>query len=246
MSITMPGLGQAYNGDLLKGFSFFMFFAMLPLLVASLAVYLPDRHLILGVAAAFGAALAFYIGSIADAVRKAGREGATYRLKPYNRLFFYMTLWLAGVLVMGAVDGYLRQNVMQAFKIVTESMAPQVLKGDLVLADKTAYKRYPPRVGDIVIHVFPDDRSKVFIRRIEGLPGDRLMLDDGRQVEVPHGMVYVRGEIPHGGIYHDSRMFGPVDLRDVVGKVRLIYFSFDSDGIRWNRIGRIFSMSSDQ
>lgn len=240
LSIIMPGLGQAYNGDLLKGCSFFIFFAMLPLLVARPAVYLPDRYLLLGLGVALGAALACYVSAIVEAVRKAGQEGERYMLKPYNRLYFYMALWLGGVLVMGAVDGYLRHNVVEAFKIVTESMAPQVVKGDRVIADKTAYTRHPPKVGDIVIHVFPDDRSKVLIRRIVGLPGDRLTLEDGRQVEVPHGKVYVRGEISNGSTFYDSRLFGPVDLRDVVGKVRLVYFSFGPAGIRWNRVGRTF------
>lgn len=240
MSIVMPGLGHAYNGELLKGFCFLVFFAVIPLFISRLALYLPDSYLIFGLVVALGAALTAYIFSIITTVRKAGRIGIDFEPKPYNRWYAYTALWLTGLVIMAGVDGYLRNNVVETYKIVGGSMAPQVLKGDLVIADKTAYKKHPLKVGDIIILVFPDDRSKVLIRRIEGLPGDRLTLADGREVMVPHGTAYVLGDAPQQGDYIDSREFGPVDLRDVVGKVRQIYFSIGPDSIRWNRIGRNF------
>lgn len=240
MSFVMPGLSRAYNGELLKGFCFLVFFAVIPLFISRLALYLPDSYLIFGLVVTLGVALTVYIFSIITAVRKAGRIGIDFEQKPYNHWYAYGALWLTGLTIMAGVDGYLRHNVVETYKIVVDSMAPQVLKGDLVIADKTAYKRHPLKVGDIVILVFPDDRSKVLIRRIEGLPGDRITMIDGREVMVPHGTVDVLGDVPQQGDYIDIREFGPVDLRDVVGKVRQIYFSIGPDSIRWNRIGRSF------
>jgi uncharacterized protein YlzI (FlbEa/FlbD family) len=43
--------------------------------------------------------------------------------------------------------------------------------------------------------VYPDDRSKIFIRRIEGLPDEVITLPNGKKEHVPHEMIYVLGEI---------------------------------------------------
>jgi signal peptidase I len=83
--------------------------------------------------------------------------------------------------------------------------------------------------------VYPDDRSKIFIRRIEGLPGEAIILTNGKKENVPHGMIYVLGENKEHSI--DSREFGFVPLIDIIGKVRQIYYSSGDEGVRWNRIG---------
>ncbi len=89
---------------------------------------------------------------------------------------------------------------------------------------------------DIIIHVFPDDRSKVFIRRIEALPGDRVTLEDGSRITVPHGSIYVMGDNRENSM--DSRAFGSVPLSDVLGKARQVLVSRGGKGLRWDRIGR--------
>jgi signal peptidase I len=146
-------------------------------------------------------------------------------------------------LVSGSVYDYVKNNVIEAYKIATRSMEPIVLKGDRVFADKTAYRRMAPKKGDIVLFVYPDDRSKVFIKRIEGLPGDRISLRNGTIEEVPHGMVYVLGDNKDQSV--DSRTFGFVPLRDVLGKARQVCYSSGDEGIRWRRIGATLNRSAD-
>jgi signal peptidase I len=123
---------------------------------------------------------------IIDAYRKAKSLGASYQLKSYNRWYFYLAVWLLGsVLASGSVYDYVKKNIVEAYKIVTTSMEPVVLKGDRVFADKTAYNRMAPKKGDIIVFVYPDDRSKVFIKRIEGLPGDMIVRPNGVKEQVP-------------------------------------------------------------
>lgn len=98
-----------------------------------------------------------------------------------------------------------------------------MLHGDRILVGKTAYRRLPPRVGDVVIFVSPDDRSKMFIKRIAGLPGSRVARPDGTEEAGPHGMVYVLGDNREASV--DSRSFGYLPLRDVAGKARQAYCS---------------------
>jgi signal peptidase I len=63
-------------------------------------------------------------------------------------------MWMLGSLIITSFAwSYTRKNVIECYKIVTESMKPEVLKGDRVIVDKTAYKRVSPKVGDVVVYI---------------------------------------------------------------------------------------------
>ena len=236
MGMTMPGMGQIYNGELVRGISFFAIFLVLFASGFRWTVLLPDRLLIAGAVATIITAVAAYVLTVIDAYRKAKYPEAGYELKSYNRWYVYLAFWLIGsIAASGSVYDYVKNNFIQAYKIVTLSMAPDVLKGDRVLVDKTAYRRMAPKKGDIVIFVFPDDRSKVLIRRVEGLPGDVITLSNGKKEQVPHGTIYVLADKKEESI--DSRELGAVPLRDVIGKARQVYYSSGDEGVRWNRVG---------
>ena len=235
LSFSMPGLGQIYNGELIKGVSFFTACLAVALIGARWSVLLPDNLLIFGTLATLLASCGFALFAIVDAFNTASRAESSYQLKVYNRWYFYMAAWLVGRLVFGSVLQYETENYVEAYRIPTGSMQPAVLVGDAVLADKTAYQRMPPKKGDVVIFVYPDDRSQKFIKRIAGLPGDFVAFPDGTKKEVPHGYAYVLGDSPKNS--RDSRQFGFVPLSDIVAKARLVYFSSGKNGIRWGRIG---------
>ncbi|OGW38556.1 MAG: signal peptidase I [Nitrospirae bacterium GWD2_57_9] len=236
MGMTMPGMGQIYNGEMIKGVSYFAIFLALFATGFRWTVLLPDRLLIIGALVTLTIAIAVFAMIIIDAYRKAGKIGTDYRLKSYNRWYFYLAVWLLGsVLVSGSVYDYLKNNIIEAYKIVTTSMEPVILEGDRVFADKTAYRRMPPKKGDIILFVYPDDRSKVFIKRLEGLPGDMIVRSNGGKEQVPHGTIYVLGDNKDQSV--DSRTFGFVPLRDLIGKVRQVYYSSTDEGVRWDRIG---------
>ena len=77
----------------------------------------------------------------------------------------------------------------EPFRIPSGSMMPTLLTGDLVLADKFSYGlKNPfnqqllfatghPKRGDIAIFTFPPDESQLYIKRVIGLPGDRIRFD---------------------------------------------------------------------
>jgi len=236
MGLVMPGLGQIYNGELIKGVSFFVILQVIHVVGLRWTVLLPDRMLLAGLVCTIAAVLALYAAAILDCYRKAARTEIAYQPTSYNRWYFYLAVWLLGwVLVSGAVFGYVQDNVIAAYKVATGSMEPAIRAGDRVLADKTAYRRMSPRKDDIVIFVYPDDRSKMFVKRIEALPGQSVTGIDGIMKMVPHGFVYVTGD--NRGNSYDSRNFGFVPMSDLVGKVRQVYFSSGPDGIHWDRIG---------
>src|SRR3989337_3104924 len=92
-----------------------------------------------------------------------------------------------------------RTLVIQAFKIPSSSMEDTLLIGDQICVNKFLYGYHipftkgrvlrfrAPRRGDILVFVFPEDKSKDFIKRAIGVPGDT--------VEVREKRVFVNGQL---------------------------------------------------
>jgi len=93
---------------------------------------------------------------------------------------------------------FVRTWVFQAFKIPSGSMEPSLLIGDHLIVNKMLFaptitgtwadRLLPGRPiarGDVVVHKFPEEPERDFIKRVIGLPGDR--------VELRRKVVYVNG-----------------------------------------------------
>ena len=84
----------------------------------------------------------------------------------------------------------IRSFVVQAFKIPSGSMLPTLQIGDHLLVNKFIYGvKLPftevtlipvsePESGDIIVFKFPEDDSKDFIKRVIGVPGDTIRIED--------------------------------------------------------------------
>jgi signal peptidase I len=178
---------------------------------------------------------------------------------------------------------FIRTFVIQAFKIPSGSMKPTLQIGDHILVSKFIYGiKIPfirktilsitdPKRGDIVVFIYPEDRSKDFIKRVVGVGGDTIEIrnkkvflnglpfndphavysddfilpgaiqprDNLGPINVPAGSIFVMGD--NRDQSYDSRFWGFVDLKDVMGKAFMIYWSWDKENhtVRWNRLGSI-------
>jgi signal peptidase I len=187
----------------------------------------------------------------------------------------------AEALVMAVILAlFIRTFVVQAFKIPSGSMLPTLQIGDHLLVNKFVYGvRLPfvdkrlleigsPEYDDVIVFVFPQDRSKDFIKRVKALPGDRIELknkvlfingerasdehgyfdplpdraarrprDNFGPETVPDGHVFVMGD--NRDHSHDSRFWGMVPIKDILGKAFLLYWSWDAGAFRprWSRLG---------
>lgn len=84
---------------------------------------------------------------------------------------------------------FIRAFVIEAFKIPSGSMLPTLSVGDHIFVNKFIYGlRVPfttfqlmefegPKRGDVVVFIYPVDKSKDFIKRVVGLPGDHIRAD---------------------------------------------------------------------
>jgi signal peptidase I len=177
---------------------------------------------------------------------------------------------------------FIRSFIVQAFKIPSGSMLPTLQIGDHILVNKFLYGLrlpYPfekvvvqwgqPYAGDVIVFVYPRDRTKDFIKRVLAVGGDTVAVrhkqvyvngakleipqaafaDEGREipglrdnfgpVTVPPHKLFVMGD--NRDRSHDSRFWGFVDFDDVKGKAFLIYWSWDGEDrwVRWERLGAL-------
>jgi len=167
-----PGLGQLYNGDI----QWVVISFVLSLAVAVLSeIFLFDTLGKLLFAVGFGLFLDTLLSI--QAFIKARRVNAM-ELRPYQRWWVYLLFTLV---LYGLPDGYgyLLPSRIRSFQIPSESMVPNLLVGDRLVADGWAYWHSDPKRGDIIVFDYPKDPATKFVKRLVGLPGDKIELKRG-------------------------------------------------------------------
>lgn len=191
--------------------------------------------------------------------------------------------YLEAIVIAIVIAFIIRAFVIQAFKIPSGSMKPTLAIGDHILVNKFIYGiKLPyfrntllpitdPKRGDIAVFIYPEDRSKDFIKRVIGIGGDTIEIrnkkiylnglpytdnvgvytddfiipgsiqprDNFGPVTVPKGYLFMMGD--NRDQSYDSRFWGFVPLRDVLGKAFIIYWSWNGDdhSVRWSRFGQL-------
>jgi signal peptidase I len=165
--------------------------------------------------------------------------------------------------------------VVKPFRIPSGSMEPTLEIGQRVLVNRLIYDFHAPRRGEIVVFHPPDKltcavaigpgepcprgsaqpASDYFVKRVMGLPGDRLSIRDGhpvingreltdepyitpcagaeecnmpRTITIPPGHYFMMGD--NRGDSDDSRFWGPIPASWIVGQVFFTYWPLDRVG----------------
>ncbi len=140
----------------------------------------------------------------------------------------------------------------QPVKVEGTSMAPLLTDQERIFINKFVYRFEPIGRGDVVVFWYPLDRSKSFIKRVVGLPGETVEIRQGRvyvngkrlnepyvppqftdvstfgPVRVPPDEYFVMGD--HRASSNDSRVFGPVPDRYIYGKAVFAYWPMERFG----------------
>jgi signal peptidase I len=178
-ALLLPGLGQIYCGELARGALVLLGFAMLLPSAAWLAVHAPRVLLAPIVGASVLASLGIYAYAAVAAFRSARRLRQDWLPGPWNRGIVYLALFLLGhVFLLAPLARHARGELVESFRVPSASMMPTILPGDRFLADKRVGHPGGIRLrrGAIAVFLYPNDRTMMYVKRIIGLPGDRIEL----------------------------------------------------------------------
>ena len=205
LSFGATGLGHIYCGKLEKGLVlFFISFFFTPFIVFSVKHISSTFTLHLLLASILIAFLVFLYALI-DSWLLAKRMGDEFRIRSYNKWYMYLLFIIVSFSNPIGREIVIRDNFFQAFKTPEGSMLPSILVNDHILLNKSIYLRQSPQMGDIVIFVYPNDRSKDFIKRIVALPGD--------SVEMKNNVLYIND------IALNYLEIDPQDLSEIKGQI---------------------------
>jgi signal peptidase I len=140
----------------------------------------------------------------------------------------------------------------QPVKVEGTSMVPLLSDQERIFINKFVYRFEPIERGDVVVFWYPLDRSKSFIKRVVGLPGETVEIRqgrvyvDGKRIQEPYVLpqyldaasygparvlpeeYFVMGD--HRDSSNDSRVFGPVSRRYIYGKAVFAYWPMERFG----------------
>lgn len=152
---------------------------------------------------------------------------------------------IIGVILLILVIFAAAQFSLQSFRVQGVSMEPSFHNKQYLLIDKLKYRFGSPGRGDVVVFHNPQSSGELYIKRVVGLPGEK--------VEIKGGNIYINGielvedpdfaAIPHSDDYSvtippkhyfvigdnrsntsGSHIFGPISEEDIVGRVWLCYW----------------------
>jgi signal peptidase I len=174
LSLFVSGLGQLYNGQPARA-AVFLGVAVMFMVVFALSI--PTTFgIFIALVVAMVAIVGWKIAALVDAFLQARRRGAI-ALAFYNRWYVYLAVVIALTVAPFALP--MRPGeAYESFSMPGPSNAPNLVQGDVVMSIAVA----PTDVqrGDMVIFRLPRDSGTTYIKRVIGMPGDRIELRKGQ------------------------------------------------------------------
>ena len=125
---------------------------------------------------------------------KSGLEKTSSVLASVGKFIFSFIETIVIALVISVV---LYLFIMTPHEVVGRSMYPTYQDGEYIMANKLVYELADPKRGDVIIFKYSDTQD--FIKRVIGMPGDTVGLQDGK--------IYINGEVLDESEYLDSTVY---------------------------------------
>lgn len=173
-----------------------------------------------------------------------GRSAAGLTLSWFRDLFLSVLIAIVVILFL-----------YQPVKVEGTSMQPSLQNDERIFINKFVYRFGISDIGrgDTVVFLYPGDPTKSYIKRVIGIPGDTVEIDDGtvvvngKPLSEPYVADYFRDRIPmaekvvppdqyfvlgdHRSSSNDSRSWGTVPRRFIYGKAVFVYWPLDRVGV---------------
>ena len=260
LTLLTMGLGHIYCGEVKRGISFFAIHYVLMLLAFVLLKYYPSLTNMSAIATIL---LIFFIYCLMDALKVSRKKTRYYELQKYNRWYVYIAIVLIFLFIPRPLTrNYIKENVGKTFNIPAGSMIPTLLIGDMLLAKTDLISKLDIKKGELVIFNYPEDRSRIFIKRVIAIEGETLSIKnkkvfiDDVLIEEPYIInsdpkIIVNQSIPRDNLESvkipagsffvlgdnrddsfDSRYWGFVRKSDIIGKAALLFWSWDHENYK--------------
>ncbi len=191
-----------------------------------------------------------HAGEADERARGTSEEGQGKRRRGLLRALLEIVIIVGAAF---AIAMLVQAFLLKPFTVHQESMEPTLLEGDRILLSRLTYHFREPTVGDVVVFDSPLNDSEDLVKRVVGVAGDRVAVNDGdlyvngvailepyllsqdfagtmpEQV-VPEGHVFVMGD--NRDVSGDSRSFGPVSMARIIGEALCTYWPIG----RWRRL----------
>jgi signal peptidase I len=162
-------------------------------------------------------------------------------------------LWMRDLLFAAFASVLIILFLYQPVRVEGNSMLPRLENEDRLFINKIVYHFADIRRGDVVVFHYPRNPELSYIKRIAGIPGDRVRIDRGQvyindkplmepwvpaefrdprsfdEIIVPKDDYYVLGD--HRSIASDSREFGLVKRDLIYGKASFVYWPSQDVGV---------------
>jgi len=99
-----------------------------------------------------------------------------------KKLFSFIFDILKTVIIVLVIVVPIRYFLFQPFIVKGESMEPNFYDGDYLIIDEISYRLKEPQRGETIIFKYPKDPSKCFIKRIIGLPGETIKIQNDQVI----------------------------------------------------------------
>ena len=107
-------------------------------------------------------------------------DAAAAKAKRRKSLWKEVREWAFSLFVALLATLFITQVLLLNAKVPSGSMIPTIYPDDQVIGLRTAYWFSDPERYDVIIFHYPDNEEELFVKRVIGLPGDRVEIRDGK------------------------------------------------------------------
>lgn len=182
----------------------------------------------------------------------ADTEDAEEKINWKAEIISWVKIFVAAFLIATILDNFIIINA----NVPSGSMHNTIMTGDRMIGNRLAYINSTPKRGDVIIFKFPDNEEENFVKRVIGLPGEKvairegkvyindnaepleenylpeewITMNDGLEYVVPAGSYFVMGD--NRNISNDARYWNNTYVSEdaIIAKAVVVYWPFENAG----------------
>lgn len=114
--------------------------------------------------------------------------------------------WAKVIAIAIAIAIPVRYFIAEPFIVNGPSMDPTFSSGQFLMVDRVSYRFHAPKRGDVVVFKYPYNENIYYIKRIIGLPGERVIIENGKvSIDTASGTQKIILNEPYVKPYHYSK-----------------------------------------